>query len=157
MSHEPAYAVSAPRWPGEPDTVAATRADPSGWRGLGLAAPTAHYARVARSFDTPPVLIVEVARVRQQRVQELAQPRVRQLGFGFDTGHAQDLVLGALRHIGGVREQRALAHTGFAAQDQRPAAPGCHDKKSCACSSSRPTIAAAPDSMSVAPLALRQD
>ncbi|WP_281880997.1 alpha/beta hydrolase [Nocardia sputorum] len=51
------YAVSAPRWPGEPDTVAATRADPSGWRGLGLAALTAHYARVARSFDTPPVLI----------------------------------------------------------------------------------------------------
>ncbi|MFF7943451.1 alpha/beta hydrolase [Nocardia gamkensis] len=51
------YAVSAPRWPGEPDTVAATRADPSGWRGLGLAALTAHYARIARSFDTPPVLI----------------------------------------------------------------------------------------------------
>ncbi len=51
------FAVSAPRWPGELDTVAATRADPSGWRDLGLAALTAHYVRVARSFDTPPVLI----------------------------------------------------------------------------------------------------
>ncbi|WP_157172994.1 hypothetical protein [Nocardia exalbida] len=39
--------MSAPRWPGEPDTVAATRADPSGWRGLGLAALTAQDQRPA--------------------------------------------------------------------------------------------------------------
>lgn len=51
------FAVSTPRWPGEPNSVAVVQAEPDRLRGIGLVALTAHYSRIARSFDTPPVLI----------------------------------------------------------------------------------------------------
>jgi pimeloyl-ACP methyl ester carboxylesterase len=47
----------APGWPGEPDTVAATRANPSAQAGFGLNAITEHFAKIASGFATPPVAI----------------------------------------------------------------------------------------------------
>ncbi|MFE4517870.1 alpha/beta hydrolase [Kitasatospora sp. NPDC056783] len=51
------YAVSVPGWPGEAATAGRVRHDPGPLRDLGLAALTAHYETVVRSFDDPPVLI----------------------------------------------------------------------------------------------------
>ncbi|MFF7454642.1 alpha/beta hydrolase [Kitasatospora sp. NPDC008115] len=51
------YAVSVPAWPGEADTADLARRDPGPLRDLGLAELTAHYERIVRSFDRPPVLI----------------------------------------------------------------------------------------------------
>ncbi|GAA3078680.1 alpha/beta hydrolase [Streptosporangium carneum] len=51
------FAVSAPGWPGEPATVAEARRRPEALSDLGLDALTDHYARIVRSFDTPPVIV----------------------------------------------------------------------------------------------------
>lgn len=51
------FAVSAPVWPGEPATVGEARRRPETFQELGLHALTDHYARIVRSFDTPPVIV----------------------------------------------------------------------------------------------------
>ncbi|NJP94236.1 alpha/beta fold hydrolase [Nonomuraea sp. FMUSA5-5] len=51
------FAVSVPGWPGEPATVAEARRLQGGPREVGLDALTEHYARIVRSFDTPPVIV----------------------------------------------------------------------------------------------------
>lgn len=47
----------APPWPGEADTVAATREHPDAQAGFGLDALTEHFADVAAGFDAPPIAI----------------------------------------------------------------------------------------------------
>ncbi|OBA58404.1 alpha/beta hydrolase [Mycobacterium sp. 1100029.7] len=47
----------APVWPGEADTVRATRENPAAQAGFGIGAITDHFARIAENFDTPPVVI----------------------------------------------------------------------------------------------------
>jgi alpha-beta hydrolase superfamily lysophospholipase len=51
------FAVHAPGWPGEPATVGEARRHPGTLHELGLDALTDHYARIVRSFDTPPVIV----------------------------------------------------------------------------------------------------
>ncbi|MEV4558160.1 alpha/beta hydrolase [Kitasatospora sp. NPDC049285] len=51
------YAVRVPARPGEAATVEQVRRDPGALDGLGLAALTAHYERIVRSLDEPPVLV----------------------------------------------------------------------------------------------------
>ncbi|MFI6603583.1 alpha/beta hydrolase [Nonomuraea sp. NPDC050536] len=51
------FAVCAPGWPGEPATVGEARRHPETLHELGLDALTEHYARIVRSFDTPPVIV----------------------------------------------------------------------------------------------------
>jgi pimeloyl-ACP methyl ester carboxylesterase len=51
------YDSSAPGWPGDADTVEATRANPDAVANHGLDDVTAHYARVIDELPTPPVLI----------------------------------------------------------------------------------------------------
>ncbi|WP_121715575.1 alpha/beta hydrolase [Streptomyces sp. E5N91] len=51
------YDVVAPGWPDEPQTVAEARRLSATPRETGLDALMDHYARVVRSFDTPPVII----------------------------------------------------------------------------------------------------
>ncbi|MBO1413239.1 alpha/beta hydrolase [Streptomyces sp. FH025] len=51
------YAVCVPGWPGEAPTADQVRRDPGPLGDLGLAALTAHYEEIVRSFDNPPVLI----------------------------------------------------------------------------------------------------
>ncbi|MER6943123.1 alpha/beta fold hydrolase [Nonomuraea sp. NPDC000554] len=51
------FAVCAPGWPGEPATVGEARRSPETVQELGLDALTDHYARIVRSFDTPPVIV----------------------------------------------------------------------------------------------------
>ena len=54
---ERGYAPTAPRWPGEAETVAATRADPAPMNGVGIADVTAHYAALIDSLPAQPVVI----------------------------------------------------------------------------------------------------
>ncbi|MDI2124711.1 alpha/beta hydrolase [Yinghuangia seranimata] len=51
------FAVCVPGWPGEAATAAEVRRDPGPLRDVGLAALTAHYEAIVRSFDDPPVLV----------------------------------------------------------------------------------------------------
>ncbi|MFF7443245.1 alpha/beta hydrolase [Streptomyces sp. NPDC008122] len=51
------FDVVAPGWPGEPPTVGEARSPSATTPSLGLDGLTDHYASVARSFDTPPVII----------------------------------------------------------------------------------------------------
>ncbi|MFC9625325.1 alpha/beta hydrolase [Streptomyces sp. NPDC056930] len=51
------FDVVAPGWPGEPLTVGEARRPSATLRRVGLDVLTDHYARVVRSFDTPPVII----------------------------------------------------------------------------------------------------
>jgi alpha-beta hydrolase superfamily lysophospholipase len=51
------YTVLAPRWPGEADDVAATRSDPSGMNGVGLAEITHYCAKIIEQLDKPPILV----------------------------------------------------------------------------------------------------
>ncbi|WP_214318678.1 alpha/beta hydrolase [Nonomuraea sediminis] len=51
------FAARAPGWPGEPATVGEARRHPETLHELGLDALTDHYARIVRSFDTPPVIV----------------------------------------------------------------------------------------------------
>jgi pimeloyl-ACP methyl ester carboxylesterase len=54
---ERGYAPTAPRWPGEAETVAATRADPAAMNGVGIADVTAHYAALIDNLPAQPVVI----------------------------------------------------------------------------------------------------
>jgi len=54
---EMGYRPMAPGWPGEPDTVAAARANPEGMAGAGIAEAAEHYAAVIDSLSVPPILI----------------------------------------------------------------------------------------------------
>ncbi|WP_250031235.1 alpha/beta hydrolase [Paractinoplanes maris] len=47
----------APGWPGDRETVAATRADPTGLNGVGVEDITDAYAKVLAAMDRPPILI----------------------------------------------------------------------------------------------------
>ncbi|MEU6971577.1 alpha/beta hydrolase [Kitasatospora aureofaciens] len=51
------YAVCVPGWPGEAPTADQARRDPGPLLDLGLATLTAHYEKIVRAFDNPPVLI----------------------------------------------------------------------------------------------------
>jgi pimeloyl-ACP methyl ester carboxylesterase len=51
------YTCLAPAWPGKDRTVEAIRADPSPLAGLGIAEIVAHYEKVIRALDEPPILV----------------------------------------------------------------------------------------------------
>jgi non-heme chloroperoxidase len=51
------YAPVAPGWPGDSDTVEATRQNPGQVAGKGLDDVVAHYARIIGGLETPPVVI----------------------------------------------------------------------------------------------------
>ncbi|MHB9756429.1 alpha/beta hydrolase [Streptomyces sp. BYX5S] len=51
------FLALTPGWPGEAPTVRETRQAPERFGDLGLDALTDHYARLVRSFDTPPVIV----------------------------------------------------------------------------------------------------
>jgi pimeloyl-ACP methyl ester carboxylesterase len=54
---EAGYAPLAPGWPGTSDTVEETRRDPARVAGQGIDDVVAHYARIIRGLDEPPVVI----------------------------------------------------------------------------------------------------
>ncbi|HEY6746812.1 MAG TPA: alpha/beta fold hydrolase [Mycobacteriales bacterium] len=54
---ERGYAPIAPGWPGEADTVAATRADPSPMAGYGVAEVANHYADIIAGLPARPIVI----------------------------------------------------------------------------------------------------
>jgi non-heme chloroperoxidase len=54
---EEGYAPSAPRWPGESETVAATRGDASAMNGVGITDVTAHYAALIDNLPAQPIVI----------------------------------------------------------------------------------------------------
>jgi pimeloyl-ACP methyl ester carboxylesterase len=51
------YTTSAPGWPGDLDTVAATREDPSGLNGVGIEAICHHYAELIDALPEKPIVI----------------------------------------------------------------------------------------------------
>jgi pimeloyl-ACP methyl ester carboxylesterase len=51
------YSVSAPGWPGDGETVEATRKDPSGLDEIGIEAICHHYAETIRDLDALPIVI----------------------------------------------------------------------------------------------------
>ncbi|WP_101951963.1 alpha/beta hydrolase [Mycobacterium sp. 3519A] len=51
------YRAIAPRWPGEAETVAATRENPNPQAGFGIRQLTEHFAAVIEQFDGPPAAI----------------------------------------------------------------------------------------------------
>lgn len=51
------YDASAPGWPGDLDTVEATRADPSGLDGVGIEAICRHYADIIEKLPAKPLVI----------------------------------------------------------------------------------------------------
>ena len=54
---EAGYEPSAPGWPGDADTVEATRADPDSVANHGIDDVTNHYAKIIDGLPTPPILI----------------------------------------------------------------------------------------------------
>lgn len=54
---ERGYAVSAPGWPGDGDTVAATREHPDALNDVGIAAIVDHYAQLIGSHEAKPVIV----------------------------------------------------------------------------------------------------
>jgi non-heme chloroperoxidase len=54
---ERGYAPVAPPWPGEAETVAQTRANPSAMSGVGIADVTEHYASLIKALPAPPILV----------------------------------------------------------------------------------------------------
>jgi pimeloyl-ACP methyl ester carboxylesterase len=54
---EAGYEPSAPGWPGDADTVEATRANPDGVANHGIDDVTNHYASIIDGLPAPPVLI----------------------------------------------------------------------------------------------------
>ena len=54
---ERGYSTLAPGWPGEADTVAATRADPSPMAGYGVVEVADHYAEVLAGLPDKPIVI----------------------------------------------------------------------------------------------------
>ncbi|WP_445166583.1 alpha/beta hydrolase [Mycolicibacterium sp. Dal123E01] len=51
------YSATAPRWPGEAETTAATRDNPRAQAGFGIQQITDHFAATLEQFDTPPVAV----------------------------------------------------------------------------------------------------
>src|SRR4051812_38660099 len=51
------YAPVAPLWPGEPETVAATRADPDAVADVGVEEVAEHFAKIVLDLPAPPVLV----------------------------------------------------------------------------------------------------
>lgn len=51
------YATSAPGWPGDLDTVEATRANPEGLNNQGIAEICHHYADIIEKLDEPPIVV----------------------------------------------------------------------------------------------------
>lgn len=51
------YPSIAPRWPGEAETAAATRENPSAQAGFGLDQITDHFAAIIEQFSTPPIAV----------------------------------------------------------------------------------------------------
>jgi len=51
------YQPSAPGWPGDADTVEATRANPDGVANKGIDEITDHYAKIIDALPAPPILI----------------------------------------------------------------------------------------------------
>ncbi|MCV7344343.1 alpha/beta hydrolase [Mycolicibacterium rhodesiae] len=51
------YHAIAPRWPGEAETVAATRENPNAQAGFGLRQITDHFGAIVEQFDTPPIAV----------------------------------------------------------------------------------------------------
>src|SRR4051794_8829153 len=51
------YTTSAPGWPGDRDTVAATREDPSGLDDVGIEAICRHYADLIDALPERPIVI----------------------------------------------------------------------------------------------------
>ncbi|RBO85185.1 alpha/beta hydrolase [Nocardia puris] len=51
------YRASAPAWPGEADTIEATRANPEAQAGFGIDELTEHFTELLRGYDSPPVVI----------------------------------------------------------------------------------------------------
>jgi len=54
---ERGYETHAPGWPGDADSVEATRADPGGMNGVGVEEVTDAYAKFLAGLDQPPVLV----------------------------------------------------------------------------------------------------
>jgi alpha-beta hydrolase superfamily lysophospholipase len=54
---EAGYEPSAPPWPGDGDTVEASRANPDAIAGHGVDEVVDHYAKIINGLDTPPILI----------------------------------------------------------------------------------------------------
>jgi pimeloyl-ACP methyl ester carboxylesterase len=54
---EAGYEPSAPGWPGDADTVEATRANPDSVANKGIDEVTDHYAKIIDGLPTPPILI----------------------------------------------------------------------------------------------------
>ena len=54
---EAGYSGSAPGWPGESDTVEATRNDPAAQAGHGIDDVTDHYAKAIADLDVAPILV----------------------------------------------------------------------------------------------------
>jgi len=54
---EQGYVPSAPGWPGDLDTVAATREDPSGLNDIGISEICHHYAELIDGLDAKPLVI----------------------------------------------------------------------------------------------------
>src|SRR3954454_11940969 len=54
---EAGYEASAPGWPGEADTVAASRADAQSQAGTGIDDVAEHYAKATADLARPPILI----------------------------------------------------------------------------------------------------
>lgn len=54
---EHGYAAMAPPWPGDGDTVAATRANPAAMNNIGIADVTDHYAAIINDLSSAPVVI----------------------------------------------------------------------------------------------------
>ncbi|MEU4118491.1 alpha/beta hydrolase [Kitasatospora sp. NPDC028055] len=86
------YAVCVPDWPGEAPTADQVRRDPGPLRDLGLAALTAHYERIVRSFDNPPVLIGHSA-------GGLIAQRLLGAGLGRAAVALAPLPAGSTRHL----------------------------------------------------------
>jgi non-heme chloroperoxidase len=51
------YAPVAPGWPGDADSVTATRANPTAVAGVSVQQATDYYAQIARSFATRPIVV----------------------------------------------------------------------------------------------------
>ncbi|MEV6495516.1 alpha/beta hydrolase [Actinoplanes sp. NPDC051633] len=57
LFQEAGYQTSAPGWPGEPDTVEGSRADPGRIADHGIDDVVTHYAKIISGLDTKPILV----------------------------------------------------------------------------------------------------
>ena len=57
LFNESGYSATAPGWPGDADTVEATRANPDAVANVGVDDVTDHYAKVIASLPAKPIVI----------------------------------------------------------------------------------------------------